>query len=373
MDILVNAAGLTVRSPALDLRGADFAHVLAVNVTGSFLCAREAARRMRERGGAIVNVASIMGFSGGLFPNVAYNTSKGGVVNLTRALAVEWAPLGIRVNAVAPTYVATDLTRGLLADAAATARVIDAMPLRRLATADEVAEAVLFLAGPGLGDDDRPYAAGRRWLPRRLTSRGATAARSPTPRCSTRARRPAAARTSWRSTATWRRCATVTAPCRTSIPPTAARGHGSSCCWRRPGPGPPRCASCHATIPPVRPPTSAASCSEAGLARRDTIIWNAVPQVIHAPGARNRAPRRAEVATGLAELPGFVALLPRLRAVVLAGRVAGAARAVLAAARPDLTVLEMPHPSPTFVCTSPAVPARIRAALAEAAAVLARA
>lgn len=113
--------------------------------------------------------------------------------------------------------------------------------------------------------------------------------------------------------------------------------------------------------------------SEAGLARRDTIIWNAVPQVIHAPGARNRAPRRAEVATGLAELPGFVALLPRLRAVVLAGRVAGAARAVLAAARPDLTVLEMPHPSPTFVCTSPAVPARIRAALAEAAAVLARA
>lgn len=148
VDILVNAAGLTVRSPALDMRGADFAHVLAVNVTGSFLCAREAARRMRERGGTIVNVASIMGFSGGLFPNVAYNTSKGAVVNLTRALAVEWAPLGIRVNAVAPTYVATDLTRGLLADAAATARVIDAMPLRRLATAEEVAEAVLFLAGP---------------------------------------------------------------------------------------------------------------------------------------------------------------------------------------------------------------------------------
>jgi NAD(P)-dependent dehydrogenase (short-subunit alcohol dehydrogenase family) len=103
---------------------------------------------MRGRGGAIVNVASIMGFSGGLFPNVAYNTSKGGVVNLTRALAVEWAPLGIRVNAVAPTYVATDLTRGLLADPDATARVIDAMPMRRLATADEVAEAVLFLATP---------------------------------------------------------------------------------------------------------------------------------------------------------------------------------------------------------------------------------
>ena len=148
VDILVNAAGLTVRSPAIAMTAADFALVIGVNLTGSFLCAREAARRMQGRGGAIVNIASIMGFSGGLFPNVAYNTSKGGVVNLTRALAVEWAPLGIRVNAVAPTYVATDLTRGLLADPEATARVIDAMPMRRLATADEVAEAVLFLATP---------------------------------------------------------------------------------------------------------------------------------------------------------------------------------------------------------------------------------
>ena len=68
---------------------------------------------------------------------------------LTRALAVEWAPLGIRVTAVAPTYVETDLTRGLLADPDARARVLDATPMRRLATAEEVAEAVLFLAGPG--------------------------------------------------------------------------------------------------------------------------------------------------------------------------------------------------------------------------------
>lgn len=148
VDVLVNAAGLAVRSTALDMRAADFAHVIAVNLTGTFLCAREAARRMRGRGGAVVNVASIMGFSGGLFPNPAYQASKGGVVNLTRALAVEWAPLGVRVNAVAPTYVETDLTRGLLADPAALSRVLDAMPLRRLATAAEVAEAVLFLAGP---------------------------------------------------------------------------------------------------------------------------------------------------------------------------------------------------------------------------------
>lgn len=148
VDLLVNAAGLAVRSKALDFSAADFAHVVGVNLTGTFLCAREAATRMRGRGGAIVNLASVMGFSGGLFPNVAYQASKGGVVNLTRALAVEWAPLGIRVNAVAPTYVETDLTRGLLADPAAMARVIESMPMRRLATLDEVAEAVLFLAGP---------------------------------------------------------------------------------------------------------------------------------------------------------------------------------------------------------------------------------
>lgn len=110
---------------------------------------------------------------------------------------------------------------------------------------------------------------------------------------------------------------------------------------------------------------------EAGLARRDMVIWNAVPQVIHAAGARNRAPRRSEIAAGLEDLPGFLALLPRLRVVVLAGRVAAEAGPRLAAARPGLPVLEMPHPSPTGVCTSPAVPARIRAVLAEAAAILA--
>ena len=150
-DILVNGAGLAIRSAALDMTAGDFAKVIAVNLNGAFLCSREAGRRMAARGGAIVNIASIMGFSGGLFPNVAYQSSKGGLVNLTRALAVEWAPLGIRVNAVAPTYVETDLTRALLARPEALARVLDATPMRRLATPDEVAAAVLFLAGPHSG------------------------------------------------------------------------------------------------------------------------------------------------------------------------------------------------------------------------------
>ena len=151
-DILVNAAGLAVRSPAIDMAGSDFARVMAVNLTGAFLCSREAARRMAPRGaGSIVSIASIMGFSGGLFPNAAYQASKGGLVNLTRALAVEWAPSGLRVNAVAPTYVETDLTRALLARPEALARVLDATPMHRLATVEEVAAAVLFLAGPESG------------------------------------------------------------------------------------------------------------------------------------------------------------------------------------------------------------------------------
>lgn len=112
--------------------------------------------------------------------------------------------------------------------------------------------------------------------------------------------------------------------------------------------------------------------AEAGIARADTLIWNAVPWVIHAPGARNRAPRRGEVAAGLAELPGLLALLPDLAVAVLAGRVAAAAGPALARARPALPVVEMPHPSPTIVCTAPAIAARIRAALRTAADLLAR-
>ena len=113
---------------------------------------------------------------------------------------------------------------------------------------------------------------------------------------------------------------------------------------------------------------------EAGLARRDTLIWNAVPWVIHAEGALNRAPRRAELRAAGPCLAPLLELLPRLVVVVLAGRVAReTAEAPLAALRPSLPVIAVPHPSPTYVCTSPAVPARIRAGLHEAAGILAAA
>jgi uracil-DNA glycosylase len=113
--------------------------------------------------------------------------------------------------------------------------------------------------------------------------------------------------------------------------------------------------------------------SEAGIERADTLIWNAVPWVIHAPGALNRSPRRAEARAAEPYLAPFLDLLPHLAVAVLAGRFAAGCAPALAVRRPGLPVVEIPHPSPTYVCTSPEVPARIRQGLAAAAAVLRRA
>jgi NAD(P)-dependent dehydrogenase (short-subunit alcohol dehydrogenase family) len=96
--------------------------------------------------GAVVNVASIMGLAGGIhYPNVAYHTAKGAIVNMTRALACEWAPHGVRVNAVAPTFVRTRLTEALLADPEMERRLLADTPMGRLAEPEEVAAAILFL------------------------------------------------------------------------------------------------------------------------------------------------------------------------------------------------------------------------------------
>lgn len=109
--------------------------------------------------------------------------------------------------------------------------------------------------------------------------------------------------------------------------------------------------------------------AEAGVGRDRIAIWNAVPWVIHA-GGPNRAPRMAETRRGLACLPRLLPLLPHLRCVVLAGRVAALAEPALQAVRPDLPAIRIPHPSPTYVCTSPDVPRRIIAGLAAAAALV---
>lgn len=147
IDVLVANAGINIRRAAMACSLDDWNRVLEVNLTGVFLCARTAARHMPERGGAVVATASIMSFSGGgLYPNIAYTTSKGALVSLTRGLAVEWAERNIRVNAVAPTWTRTAFIQPILDDADLIRRLEAMTPMRRLAEPEEVAHAMLFLA-----------------------------------------------------------------------------------------------------------------------------------------------------------------------------------------------------------------------------------
>ncbi|HZU02519.1 MAG TPA: SDR family oxidoreductase, partial [Ktedonobacteraceae bacterium] len=119
--------------------------VIEANITGTFLMSQAVGRHMLERKkGAIVNVASIAGLGGGQLNTVGYNASKAAVINFTRALAIEWATKGIRVNAVAPAMFRTRMTEAILDRAEAV--VAEATPMKRIGQPGELAPAVLFLA-----------------------------------------------------------------------------------------------------------------------------------------------------------------------------------------------------------------------------------
>ena len=131
-------------------QAARFGSVVRVNLTGVFLCSQAAARVMRAQGGGrIMSVASIYGLVGpALHAASPYAATKSGVVGLTRALAIEWAAEGIRVNAVAPTHVRTEMTRARVDDEEYRARLLARTPLGRVLEPDDVVGALLFLASP---------------------------------------------------------------------------------------------------------------------------------------------------------------------------------------------------------------------------------
>ncbi len=147
-DVLVNNAGMTISSPAESESEEHFRKVVEVNLTGVFFCAQRFARVMLEAGqGSIVNIASVLGLVGaGQIPQASYAASKGGVVNLTRELAAQWARRGVRVNAIAPGWFASEMTEEMFADDRGARWIQRRTPMGRPGDEHELAGALLFLA-----------------------------------------------------------------------------------------------------------------------------------------------------------------------------------------------------------------------------------
>ncbi|WP_426510813.1 SDR family NAD(P)-dependent oxidoreductase [Dactylosporangium sp. McL0621] len=180
-DVLVNNAGIASIAPAEETTPAQWRQVIDVNLTGPFLLCRAFGRRMLVRGtGSIVNIASVAGLLG-VADRVAYNASKHGLIGLTRTLAVEWGGRGVRVNAVCPGWVKTEMDD----ESQATGAYIDTditehVPMARFAQPDDIARAVAFLADPDKSgfvngaalSVDGGWAADGSWPSLRLSSRG---------------------------------------------------------------------------------------------------------------------------------------------------------------------------------------------------------
>jgi glucose 1-dehydrogenase len=157
IDVLVNNAGIQISRPSHELSAEDFDKVIAVNLRGAFLCAREAIKRYleSETPGVVINVSSVHQ----LIPKpnyLGYSTSKGGMMNLTRTLALEYAKNGIRVNGIGPGATVTPINRAWIDDPVKREMVVSHIPLARAGTSDEMAGVTCFLAS-----DDAAYITGQ--------------------------------------------------------------------------------------------------------------------------------------------------------------------------------------------------------------------
>ena len=149
LDILINNAGTIRRAPAVEYSEEDWATVIEVNLSSVFRLSQLAGKHMiaSSRGGKIVNIASLLSFQGGITVP-AYAASKGGVAQLTKALANEWAKYGINVNAIAPGYMRTTNTAALQADETRNRQILERIPAARWGEPDDIAGAAVFLSSP---------------------------------------------------------------------------------------------------------------------------------------------------------------------------------------------------------------------------------
>lgn len=151
VDVLVNNSGATWGAPTLEMPLEAFDKVVSVNVRGTFLMSQAVLRRMVERGegGAVVNIASVAGLLGGrpdYMQTIGYNSSKGAVISMTRDLATGFARDGVRVNAIAPGWFPTKMSRGLISEHEE--KMLEGIPLQRFGSPDDVKGAVLLLTSP---------------------------------------------------------------------------------------------------------------------------------------------------------------------------------------------------------------------------------
>lgn len=148
IDILINNAGTNIAKPAGEVTEEEWDQVLDLNLKSAFFCCQAAGHYMQKQGkGKIINISSQMA-QVGYFKRAAYCSSKGGVMQLTRALAIEWAGHQINVNSIAPTFIETPLTKGMFEDSDFKKDVLSRIPLGRLAKSEDLFGALLFLSSP---------------------------------------------------------------------------------------------------------------------------------------------------------------------------------------------------------------------------------